>query len=99
MVIEKEKIENKLVMHISERLDTATAPDFEKEIDELANSDVTELVVDMANLEYTSSAGLRALLKAQKIMNTKGKMEIINVNEVIMEVLQMTGFTELLSIQ
>lgn len=99
MKIEKNKNNNVMTLSISGRLDTLTAPDLEKEIEELSSTDVTELVIDMKELEYTSSAGLRALLKAQKLMNEKGKMEIINVNETIMEVFEITGFSDILSIK
>jgi anti-anti-sigma factor len=80
------------------RLDTQTAPELEKEIDEvIINS--KELVLDMTGLEYVSSAGLRVILKAQKIMNTKGSMKLIGVNDSIMEVFDITGFLDILTIE
>lgn len=78
------------------RIDTTTAPEFEKEIDALAS--VTDLVLDFAGVEYISSAGLRVVLKAQKIMNAQGKMKLTNVNDDVMEVFDITGFIDILDI-
>ena len=61
--------------------------------------DVTSLVIDMTALEYISSAGLRVLLSAQKIMNKQGKMTVKNVNETIMEIFEVTGFSDILTIE
>ena len=80
------------------RLDTQTAPELEKEIDKVI-PDVKELIFDMNGLEYVSSAGLRVILKAQKIMNTKGSMKLIGVNDSIMEVFDITGFLDILTIE
>lgn len=80
------------------RLDTQTAPELEKEIDGII-SNVKELIFDMAGLEYVSSAGLRVILKAQKIMNTQGSMKLIGVNDSIMEVFDITGFLDILTIE
>lgn len=80
------------------RLDTQTAPELEKEMDGII-SNVKELVFDMAGLEYVSSAGLRVILKAQKIMNTQGSMKLIGVNDSIMEVFDITGFLDILTIE
>jgi anti-sigma B factor antagonist len=80
------------------RLDTQTAPELEKEIDSLVPS-VKELIFDMNGLEYISSAGLRVILKAQKIMNTKGSMKLIGVNDSIMDVFDITGFLDILTIE
>ena len=83
---------------LSGRLDTVTAPQLEAELEKiLSNSDT--LVLDMANLEYISSAGLRVILKAQKAMNTKGTMKLIHVGESIMEVFDITGFSDFLHIE
>ena len=83
---------------LSGRLDTVTAPQLEAELEKiLSNSDT--LVLDMANLEYISSAGLRVILKAQKAMNTKGTMKLIHVGESIMEVFDITGFSDFLNIE
>lgn len=92
-------IENgKVVLAIGGRLDTTTAPELEKELENLL-SEVKELVFDMSELEYISSAGLRVLLKAQKIMNVQGIMKVIHVNESIMEVFEITGFLDILTIE
>ena len=80
------------------RLDTQTAPELEKVIDEVV-ANVKELVFDMNGLEYVSSAGLRVILKAQKIMNTKGSMKLIGVNDSIMEDFDITGFLDNFTIE
>lgn len=80
------------------RLDTQTAPELEKEIDGII-ANLNELVFDMTGLEYVSSAGLRVILKAQKIMNTKGSMKLIGVNDSVMEVFDITGFLDILTIE
>ena len=80
------------------RLDTQTAPELEKELDSVI-SNIKELTFDMTGLEYVSSAGLRVILKAQKIMNTKGSMKLIGVNDNIMEVFDITGFLDILTIE
>lgn len=79
------------------RLDTTTAPQLEAEFKNSLNN-VTELVLDFSKLEYISSAGLRVLLAAQKVMNAQGSMKVTNVNSEIMEVFEITGFTDILTI-
>lgn len=79
------------------RIDTTTAPEFEKEIDALGA--ITDLTLDFAGVEYISSAGLRVVLKAQKMMNAQGKMKLTNVNDDVMEVFDITGFIDILDIQ
>ena len=95
-------IENKFsdvnTIVLSGRLDTVTAPQLEAELEKIL-SDSDALVLDMANLEYISSAGLRVILKAQKAMNTKGTMKLIHVGESIMEVFDITGFSDFLNIE
>jgi anti-sigma B factor antagonist len=87
-----------LTVALEGRLDTTTAPDLEQNLkDSLAN--VTELVMDFAKLGYISSAGLRVLLSAQKIMSKQGSMKIINVNDVVMEIFEVTGFVDILTIE
>lgn len=98
MEIKKNLNGNKLVVELTGRLDTNTAPELEKVINELPE-EVTELVFDIQGLEYLSSAGLRVLLAAQKIMLKKGTMVIKNPNEVVMEVFDMTGFSSILTIE
>lgn len=80
------------------RLDTTTAPQLEEEFRQ-SIADNTELNLDFAKLEYISSAGLRVLLAAQKVMNKQGKMIIRNVNDVISEVFEVTGFADILTIE
>lgn len=91
-------LENKtLFLQIEGRLDTVTAPELESELGDLR--DVGELVIDMKKLEYISSAGLRVILKAQKIMNVNGSMKLKNVGENVMEVFEITGFSDFLTIE
>ena len=80
------------------RLDTTTAPQLEAEFKQ-SIADNEELNLDFAKLEYISSAGLRVLLAAQKVMNKQGKMIIRNVNDVISEVFEVTGFADILTIE
>lgn len=79
------------------RLDTTTAPQLEAELNSKL-SGVKNLVFDLSKLEYISSAGLRVLLSTQKIMNVQGSMKIVNVIPEVMEVFEITGFTEILNI-
>lgn len=83
---------------ISGRLDTQTAPELEKELNGIVTG-LKELTFDMTGLEYVSSAGLRVILKAQKIMNVQGSMKLIGVNDNIMEVFDITGFLDILTIE
>ncbi|MCQ2062368.1 MAG: STAS domain-containing protein [Fibrobacter sp.] len=97
MQIEK-KIENSVVTFFLEgRLDTMTAPQLESEIQGKLDG-VTELYFDFAKLSYISSAGLRVLLTAQKIMNKQGKMVIKNVCAEIKEIFEVTGFSDILTL-
>jgi len=89
--------EKVLSAQIVGRLDTTTAPALEAELAKF--QDVEEVVFDFSALDYISSAGLRVLLSEQKLMNSKkGKMIIKNVNDTVMEVLQITGFVDILTI-
>ena len=97
MNIRKSKEAATLTIALEGRLDTTTAPLLDGELkDSLA--DITELILDFEKLEYISSAGLRVLLIAQKAMNKQGSMVIKNVNDVIMEVFEVTGFSDILTI-
>ena len=78
------------------RLDTMTAPQLEEELADLDKAD--SLVLDCSNLEYISSAGLRVLLSAYRTMNMKGGMKLTNINEIVREVLEVTGFIDILTI-
>ena len=92
-------IENgKALFALAGRLDTVTAPELEKALMELI-PDLTELKLDFTDLDYISSAGLRVLLAAQKAMNKQGSMTLTNVNEAVMEILEVTGFTDILTIR
>lgn len=92
----KKEINGATVLTLSGRLDTTTAPQLETEFDALS-PDTKELVFDLKELEYVSSAGLRLILKAQKAMNAKGSMKLINVSESVMEVFDITGFSDILT--
>lgn len=98
MTIEKNTEGKKLTIALIGRMDTTTAPKLEAELKQNI-SGIEELVLDFAQLEYLSSAGLRVLLAAQKVMNRQGSMVIKNVNETIMEIFEVTGFVDILTIQ
>ncbi len=93
------KVENtSLTIGLSGKLDTVTSPQLETEIKESING-ITLLTFDLAELEYVSSAGLRVLLSAQKIMNTQGKMVVKNVAEAVKDIFDVTGFSDILTIE
>jgi len=98
MKINKTQDGSKLTLTFEGRLDSSSAPHLEMEI-KADLGDITELVMDFAELVYLSSAGLRVILAAQKRMNTQGKMVIVKVNETIMEIFEVTGFTDILTIE
>ena len=98
MQINYNKESEKLTVAPVGRLDTATALEFEKTLGELLNG-VSDLILDMKKVTYVSSAGLRVLLKLQKIMFNQGKMKLIGVNDIVMEVLEITGFANILRIE
>jgi anti-sigma B factor antagonist len=98
MIIEKKLNGTAACVAISGRLDTQTAPELEAELDTIF-SGLKELTFDMKGLEYISSAGLRVILKAQKTMNTQGAMKLTNVNDDIMEVFDITGFLDILTVE
>ena len=98
MTIEKNLNGNSLTLNLAGRLDTTTAPELEAVVDN-SLAGVQELVLDMEALEYISSAGLRVLLAAQKVMKKQGSMVVRNVNEAIMEVFEVTGFADILTIE
>ena len=88
----------KALLELSGRIDSNTAVELEQAIKESIDG-VTELTLDMKETEYISSAGLRVLLAAQKQMNKQGKMKVLNVNETVMEVFEITGFADILTIE
>lgn len=96
--IVKKADNNGLTVTLEGRLDTTTAPQLETELMGSLEG-VTSLVLDFEKLEYISSAGLRVLLAAQKVMMKQGEMKVIHVNEVVMEVFEVTGFTDTLTIE
>ena len=98
MDINKTLEEDKLTIKLGGRLDTNTAPELEEELKKDLPS-VTEVVLDFEDLKYISSAGLRVVLSTQKIMNTQGNMVIENVNDLIMEIFEATGFVDILTIK
>lgn len=98
MTITKTQKENALTLALEGRLDTMTAPELENELKNSLDG-VEALTLDFSALEYVSSAGLRVILGAQKIMNKQGEMKITNVNEEIMEIFDITGFTDILTIE
>ena len=98
MTIEKTTETEKVTLTVSGRLDTTTAPELEAALDEVLEN-TKELIFNLENLEYISSAGLRVILKAQKSMNTKGSMKLTGVNDSIMEVFDITGFLDILTIE
>ena len=98
MTIEKKSGNESATLIVSGRLDTQTAPELEKELDGVL-AGLKELTFDFTNLEYVSSAGLRVILKAQKAMNAQGSMKLTGVNDSIMEVFDITGFLDILTIE
>ena len=98
MTIEKTKNGSALTIALSGRLDTMTAPNLEAELGD-ALEDVEELMFDLEKLEYISSAGLRVLLSAQKTMNRQGSMKVLHPNEIIREIFEVTGFSDILTIE
>ena len=98
MTINKTKNGNTLTVALSGRLETLTAPTLEADVKPELDG-VSELIFDFSNLDYISSAGLRVLLMFQKIMNKQGTMKIFGANEIVMEVFEITGFSEILTIE
>lgn len=96
--IEKKINDNELTVSLEGRLDTTTAPQLEAELKDKLDG-VETLIFDMNNLEYISSAGLRVLLSVQKIMNKQGAMKVTGVKETIMEIFEVTGFSDILTIE
>ena len=96
--ITKSTENNALTIALEGRLDTTTAPELETEL-KAALPGIVSLTIDMSKLEYISSAGLRVLLSAQKIMNKQGEMKLIHVSDVINEIFEVTGFSDILNIE
>lgn len=98
MTIAKNLNGTTLTLALEGRLDTTTAPQLEAEVKDSLTG-VSELILDFTALEYISSAGLRVVLSAQKAMNKQGRMVVRGVNEYVMEVLEVTGFADILTIE
>ncbi len=98
MTINKTQDGSKLAIALEGRLDTTTAPQLETEVRGSLDG-ITDLVFEFSKLDYISSAGLRVLLAAQKIMNKQGSMVIHNANEALMEIFEVTGFSDILTIE
>ncbi|MBQ7583795.1 MAG: STAS domain-containing protein [Lachnospiraceae bacterium] len=98
MTISQNKEGSKLTITLEGRLDTTTAPELENEL-KTALDGITELVFEIKDLAYISSAGLRVLLSAQKVMNKQGSMVIRGASEEVMEIFDVTGFVDILTIE
>ena len=98
MNIEQNRNGNALTLALEGRLDTVTAPQLEAALKE-ALPGVEQLTFDLEKLEYISSAGLRVLLSAQKTMHKQGAMKVKNANEMILEIFEVTGFCDILTIE
>ncbi len=98
MNISKDKNGSALTIKIEGRLDTSTAPELESVVKESID-DVTDLTFDLEKMSYISSAGLRVFLGAQKTMMSKGKMVVINVQDSVTDIFEVTGFSGILDIQ
>lgn len=97
MKIDLKKEDKKLTIILEGKLDTNTSPELDSKINEL--DDMEEVVIDMKKLDYISSAGLRVLLSMQKVMNKQGKMTITNVCDNVMDIFEVTGFSDILDIE
>lgn len=98
MTIDEQVQGKDLMVKVEGRLDTTTAPELEESL-KASLPGMETLCLDFADLEYISSAGLRVLLSAQKVMNQQGSMKLVNVNETTMEVFEVTGFSDILTIE
>ena len=98
MIINKKQDGSALVVALEGRLDTTTAPELDQELKSSLDG-ITDLTLDMTNLDYISSAGLRVLLSAHKIMLKQGKMKVTNASEIVREVFEVTGFSDILTIE
>lgn len=97
MKIDLKKEDKKLTITLEGKLDTNTSPELDSKINEL--DEMEEVVIDMKKLDYISSAGLRVLLSMQKVMNKQGKMTITNVCDNVMDIFEVTGFSDILDIE
>ena len=97
MTINQNRTDSSLVVSPVGRLDTTTAPELEQALSDSLDG-ITELTLDFGGLEYVSSAGLRVLLSVQKRMQKQGSMKLVHVGEMIMEIFEVTGFSDILTI-
>ena len=98
MKIKKTKNGGELTLEIEGRIDTLTSPELEEAVKSEIDG-LTKLVFDFANVEYITSAGLRVVLNALKIMNKQGSMVVKNVNDEVMDIFEVTGYTDFLTIE
>ncbi len=98
MTIEKKQNGTGLEIALEGRLDTMTAPELEAEL-KTSMPGADSLTLDFSKLSYISSAGLRVLLSAHKVMSRKGGMKVTHVNEIVAEVFEVTGFSDILTIE
>ena len=98
MEILKKQNNDELKNEVAGRLDTSTAPELEEYVRESID-DVTSLVFDFEKLDYISSAGLRVILSTQKIMSAKGTLKVKNMNNTVKEIFDVTGFSEIITIE
>lgn len=98
MQITKTQTDASLTVALEGRLDTTTAPQLEAELKRSLNG-IAALTLDLKALEYLSSAGLRVILSAQKVMNKQGGMVVKNANDTIMEIFEVTGFSDILNLE
>ena len=98
MTITKNQNGNALTIALEGRLDTTTAPDLEQELKNSFDG-IDALTLDFSKLDYISSAGLRVLLSAHKAMSAKGALKVTHVNEIVNEVFEVTGFSDILTIE
>lgn len=98
MEIQKINANGKVTVQLIGRLDTTTAPQLEMDLKKSIDG-VTDLVFDFSGLEYLSSAGLRVIMAAEKVMGRQGSMKLIHVNEEVMDVFEMTGLSDILMIE
>lgn len=99
MKITKNFTDGVLTMQIDGRIDTMTAPELEGELKHSVTDDVKVLIFDFAKVEYLTSAGIRVIMAAEKVMSTQGQMKLIHVNDEINEIFDMTGLIDLLTIE
>jgi len=98
MQIMQNQLGEKLILTIEGRIDTTTAPSLEEVVNNMSDS-IKDLVLDMKNVEYVSSAGLRVLLSIQKKISKVGTLKLTGINDDVMEVFKMTGFADILTIE